>query len=280
MSRSAHVREVVRNFGPVFVGRGVVQISAYVDAWIASLLISGSVAALTYAQTALRAAGEPVRHVGLGRRAAGDGAPARRLRTRSHGDATRGSTTDLRRIAFLVVPSAVAFLASASRCRRRLPERQVRSAVAVWVWGMLAGSAVGLLATTLGAAVLVHALRAARHADAVPVRARARRAHAGARLRVRAAAARCARARPAVGRRGLTVAAGLAGWVEFALLGARSTGASADTGYLARASSRLWSAAAAAAGVAWAVRMRRSIEPAASGRCSDHRRVSARRISS
>ncbi|HEX6048551.1 MAG TPA: lipid II flippase MurJ, partial [Gemmatimonadaceae bacterium] len=44
-THSAHVRDVVRNFGPVFVGRGVVQISAYVDAWIASFLISGSVAA-------------------------------------------------------------------------------------------------------------------------------------------------------------------------------------------------------------------------------------------
>src|SRR5688572_10664853 len=50
MSRSSHVREIVWNFVPVFFGRGVVQISAYVDAWIASLLISGSVAALTYAQ--------------------------------------------------------------------------------------------------------------------------------------------------------------------------------------------------------------------------------------
>src|SRR5678815_2858405 len=50
MTRSPRVREIIRNFGPVFVGRGVVQISAYVDAWIASFLVAGSVAALTYAQ--------------------------------------------------------------------------------------------------------------------------------------------------------------------------------------------------------------------------------------
>ena len=42
--------EVLRNFGPVFVGRGVVQISAYVDTVLASLLPTGAVAGLSYAQ--------------------------------------------------------------------------------------------------------------------------------------------------------------------------------------------------------------------------------------
>ena len=70
--RSANVRTVVRNFVPVFIGRGVVQISAYVDAMLASLLPTGAVAGLTNAQTALHAAGEPVRHVGVGGGAAGD----------------------------------------------------------------------------------------------------------------------------------------------------------------------------------------------------------------
>ena len=41
---------VLRNFGPVFVGRGVVQISAYVDTVLASLLPTGAVAGLSYAQ--------------------------------------------------------------------------------------------------------------------------------------------------------------------------------------------------------------------------------------
>ena len=47
---SAHVRTVVRNFLPAFLSRGVVQISAYVDTLIATLLPSGAVAALSYAQ--------------------------------------------------------------------------------------------------------------------------------------------------------------------------------------------------------------------------------------
>ncbi|MFM7737746.1 MAG: lipid II flippase MurJ, partial [Alphaproteobacteria bacterium] len=45
-----HVQTVLRNFLPVFVGRGVVQISAYVDTVIASLLPAGAVAALSSAQ--------------------------------------------------------------------------------------------------------------------------------------------------------------------------------------------------------------------------------------
>ena len=47
---SAEVRAVVRNFVPVFVSRGVVQLSAYVDTLLASLLGTGAVAALTNVQ--------------------------------------------------------------------------------------------------------------------------------------------------------------------------------------------------------------------------------------
>ena len=38
-----------------------------------------------------------------------------------------------------------------------------------YVWGILAGSAVGLLASTLGTALLLDLLRAARHAHAAAV---------------------------------------------------------------------------------------------------------------
>ena len=46
-----HVRTVVRNFFPVFLSRGVVQISAYVDSFLASFITPGAVSALAYAQT-------------------------------------------------------------------------------------------------------------------------------------------------------------------------------------------------------------------------------------
>ena len=51
---SAHVRAVIRNFGPALVSRGVVQVSSYVDAMLASLLPSGALAALSYAQISTR----------------------------------------------------------------------------------------------------------------------------------------------------------------------------------------------------------------------------------
>jgi len=46
-----NVRTVLRNFFPVFMSRGVVQISAFVDAMLAGLISPQAVAALTYAQS-------------------------------------------------------------------------------------------------------------------------------------------------------------------------------------------------------------------------------------
>jgi peptidoglycan biosynthesis protein MviN/MurJ (putative lipid II flippase) len=47
---SEHVRTVARNFMPAFVSRGVVQASAYIDAFIASWLPTGAVTGLGNAQ--------------------------------------------------------------------------------------------------------------------------------------------------------------------------------------------------------------------------------------
>ena len=48
---SVHVRTVVTRFFPVFMSRGVIQISAFVDAWLASWLGTGAVGALSYTQS-------------------------------------------------------------------------------------------------------------------------------------------------------------------------------------------------------------------------------------
>src|SRR5215203_2632258 len=48
---SSHVRQVLNSFFPVFMSRGVVQISAFVDAFLASFLGLGAVVALNYAQS-------------------------------------------------------------------------------------------------------------------------------------------------------------------------------------------------------------------------------------
>jgi len=108
---SEHVRLVSRNFAPVFVSRGVVQVSAYVDSLIATLLGTGAVTGLANAQLLYTL---PVSLFGMSVAAAelpsmsgviGDGnVPAADI-LRPRLDA------GLRQIAFFVVPSAVAFLA-------------------------------------------------------------------------------------------------------------------------------------------------------------------------
>ena len=111
---SDHVRTTLRNFVPVFVSRGVVQISAYIDEVLASLLPTGAVTGLANAQLLYTL---PVSLFGLSVSAAAlpamSGAvgldAAQLLRDRVN--------NGLRQIAFFVVPSAVAFLAL-GRCGR------------------------------------------------------------------------------------------------------------------------------------------------------------------
>ena len=50
-TKISHVRVVIKNFFPVVISRGVVQVSAYIDSMLASLLPTGAVSALAYAQT-------------------------------------------------------------------------------------------------------------------------------------------------------------------------------------------------------------------------------------
>lgn len=50
-SHSSQVRQVGTSFLPIVSGRGVVQMSAYADTFVASLLPSGALATLSYAQT-------------------------------------------------------------------------------------------------------------------------------------------------------------------------------------------------------------------------------------
>ena len=255
MTRSSHVREILRNFGPVFVGRGVVQISAYVDAWIASLLISGSVAALTYAQNL---SALPISLFGMSVSAAELPAMARlrgsdaEIATAMRERLDRG----MRRIAFWIVPSAVAFLAIGDVVAGVIYQSgKFDRGVATWVWGILAGSAVGLLATTLGRlySSSLYALRDTKtpfryalvrvsltlvlgYAFALPLR-------------------QALGLQPQWGAAGLTISAGMAGWIEFALLRGAVTRRIGKTGIPPRRLMTLWASAGTAAAVAWAVRL-------------------------
>ncbi len=108
--QSPEVRTVARNFGPVFVTRGVVQLSAYVDQFIASWLPIGSVALLGYAQNLSLL---PVSLFGMAVSAAELPAMSGMVGMADDVASTlRARLNDgLRRIAFFIVPSAMAFVA-------------------------------------------------------------------------------------------------------------------------------------------------------------------------
>ena len=71
--------------------------------------------------------------------------------TDGHRRASARLDAGLRQIAFFVVPSAMAFLALGDVVAAALLQTgRFRHDDALYVWGILAGSAVGLLASTLG----------------------------------------------------------------------------------------------------------------------------------
>jgi len=253
MRASSHVREIVRNFGPVFVGRGVVQISAYVDAWIASFLIAGSVAALTYAQNLSVL---PVSLFGMSVAAAELPAMSRLRGDDATVAAAMRRTLDdgMRQIAFWIVPSAMAFIAIGDVVAGVIYQNgRFDREVAVWVWWILGGSAVGLLATTLGRlyAASLYALRDTK----TPFRFALVRVTLTIvlgylfALPLRAALG----IDPKWGAAGLTISAGIAGWVEFALLRRAVNRRIGHTGIAPRRLATLWGSAALAAAIAWAV---------------------------
>ena len=213
-----NVRIVIRNFFPVFISRGVVQISAYIDAFLASWLPTGAVAALSYAQTlytlpvslfgmSVSAAELPVMSGTLGEA----DEVARILRTRLN--------NGLRQISFLVVPSVVGFLALGDVIVAAIYQSgRFTHTDVIYVWGILAGSTVGLLASTLGRlySSAYYALRDTR----TPLRFAVVRVVLTTALGYLAALPlpRLLGIEQRWGVAGLTISAGIASWVEFTLL--------------------------------------------------------------
>jgi putative peptidoglycan lipid II flippase len=244
---SAAVRTVVRNFVPVFVGRGVVQISAYVDTVLASLLPTGAVAALAYAQVLYTL---PVSLFGMSVSAAE--LPAMSSATGESGEVAahvrerlgRG----LRQIAFFVVPSAMAFLALGDVIVGALYQSgEFTRSMTVYVWGILAGSAVGLLASTLGRlyASSFYALQDTR----TPLRFALVRV--GLTIALGYLFAIPLPGWVGIEQRwgavGLTVSAGIAGWLEFSLLRQALNRRIGRTGIRRSLMLRLWLGALGAA---------------------------------
>jgi putative peptidoglycan lipid II flippase len=215
--QTENVRTVIRNFFPVFISRGVVQISAYIDAFLASWL-PGAVAGLAYAQTlytlpvslfgmSVSAAELPMMSGAVGE--AGEVASILRARLNS----------GLRQITFLVVPSVVGFLVLGDVIVAAIYETgRFKHADVIYVWAILAGSTVGLLASTLGRLYSsgFYALRDTR----TPLRFAIVRVLLTTMLGYLSAypLPRLLGIEPRWGVAGLTISAGIASWVEFTLL--------------------------------------------------------------
>jgi putative peptidoglycan lipid II flippase len=228
------VRDIFKGVAPVVLSRGVVQLSAYIDGMIASFLGASAVSSLAYAQTLYLL---PISLFGMAVAAAqlpglsvigGDNQSAR--------ETLRAQLVRSRRnIAFFVIPSAVAFLLL-GRCvvAAIYQTGQFGAEDTRYVWYILMGSVVGLLAATWGRlySSAFYALRDTRTPFyfamvrvsltvllgllfAFPLRdifTEALTSVPGLRL------PRIDGIENAMGAVGLTASAGLAGWIEFLLL--------------------------------------------------------------
>ena len=253
--QAEHVRSVMRNFFPVFVSRGVVQISAYIDAFLASWLPTGAVAALAYAQTlytlpvslfgmSVSAAELPVMSGALGE--------ADEVASVLRGRLGAG----MRQITFLVVPSVVGFLALGDVIVAAIYQSgQFKHADVIYVWGILAGSTVGMLASTLGRLYSsgYYALRDTR----TPLRFAVVRVMLTTALGYLSALPlpRMLGIAPRWGVAGLTISAGIASWVEFTLLQRGMRRRIGPVGVPMRFLAQVWIAALMAAACARGVLM-------------------------
>jgi putative peptidoglycan lipid II flippase len=214
----AEVRAVLTAFVPNLISRGANQISAFVDLSIASYLPIGAVAAMGNAQVLYTL---PVSLFGMAISAAElpemsreQGDPdtiAKALRIRL------GAATQ--RLAYYIVPSAMGFLALGDVVAGALFQTGAfKHHDSNFVWIVLGGSSIGLLASTLGRlyASTFYALRD----TSTPLRCGIVRVILTAVLGVLSALVL-----PDLlgvdhkwGAAGLTASAGVAGWVEFMLL--------------------------------------------------------------
>jgi putative peptidoglycan lipid II flippase len=252
---SANVRTVLRNFFPVFMSRGVVQISAFVDAMLAGLISAQAVAALAYAQSLYTL---PVSLFGMSISAAELPAMSSALGTTSEvaGHLQVRLDQGLRRIAFFIVPSVVAMMAFGDVMTGALYQSgRFNSNDSTYVWGILAGSTIGLLASTLGR--LYASTYYALHDTRTPLLYAVIRVTLTTVLGYLFAIPLppALGIDPKWGVAGLTASAGIAGWVEFALLRRSLNKRIGRTGLPLGFVAKLWLAAAVGAGVGWAIKL-------------------------
>lgn len=145
------VVEVLRGFGPAVAARGVVQVSAYVDLALVTLVSVRAVSVLTYAQTIALL---PISLFGMSIAAAelpemsADAVKSLEERSKALQERLKAG---LERMSFFVVPSAVAFLLLGDLlCGVLLESGRFTAKDSRLGWYLLLGSGVALLAQTSG----------------------------------------------------------------------------------------------------------------------------------
>ncbi|MHB8382347.1 MAG: murein biosynthesis integral membrane protein MurJ [Candidatus Binataceae bacterium] len=248
------LRTVFRNLMPVVAGRGVGQMSAYIDNVLASLLPTGAVAALNYGQILYML---PVSLFGASIAASELPTMARASGTAEEIGATLRVRLNagLKQISFLVVPSAVAFIALGDVISAMIFQSgHFSHSDAIYVWAVIAGSGVGMLANTM-ARLYISAFYAVWDTR-TPLK------FALARVSLTLALGYfCALMLPGMlgiaprwGVAGLTASAGVSGWVELMLLRRRLNQRVGWTGLARPYLAKLWGIAIAAAAVAIALK--------------------------
>jgi putative peptidoglycan lipid II flippase len=252
---SEHVRAVVRSFIPVFISRGILQLSNYIDQIISTWLPVGAPAAI---QSATLLSTLPVSLFGMAVSAAELPAMSRVGGTDAEKFVQLRARLDagLRQIAFFVVPSAVAFVALGDVIAGALFQTgRFTRTDSVYVWQILAGSAVGLLAGTLGRlySSTFYALRDTRTPLNYALVRVATTTVLGYFFALRFPG--LIGVDPKWGAAGLTASFGVAGWIEMLMLRAALNARIGRTGLPVSLTAKLWSAAIAGAAIAWAVKI-------------------------
>ncbi len=241
------VRQVLRSFGPVLIGRGVVQISGYVDLILASLISAVAYSTLDYAQRVYMI---PVSLFGMAISAAE--LPEMSRATGAMRDASaklrerveKGSA----RVAFFVVPSVAAFVTLGDVIGAALLQRGAfTSADSRLVWYVLIGAGIGLLASTQSRlfSSTFYALKDTR----TPLNFAVVRVAVGGGLAylLGVVLPRALGIPEIIGTAGVAGAAGIAAWIEFVLLRRKLGRIIGPVPLGASRLLRLWGAAGAAA---------------------------------
>lgn len=250
----AGVDDVIKTFVPNVISRGANQISAFIDVSLASLIF-GAQTAIMNAQVLYTL---PVSLFGIAVTASELPEMAR-----ERGDAsTVASALRVRldaatqRLAFYIVPSSMGFIVLGGVIAAAVFQGgEFTADHSQYVWVVLAGSSIGLLAATLGRlySSTFYALRDTR----TPLRAGIVRVALGAVLGLVAVLVLpgALGVAPRWGAAGITAASGIAGWVEFVLLRRALVARLGPIDLPMQELGKLWLAALIAAGTSTAVRL-------------------------